>query len=65
MNLRKQPPGQCYWATLSCNRVRPMQNASPQGRYRYMVSLRVPPNGEHFCGGTLISDQVVLTAAHW
>ena len=36
-----------------------------QGRFSYMVSLRVPPGGDHFCGGSLIRDNVVLTAAHW
>ncbi|GAB4820314.1 hypothetical protein N2152v2_007360 [Parachlorella kessleri] len=37
---------------------------APPGRFSYMVSLRVPPGGDHFCGGTLIRDNVVLTAAH-
>ncbi|PRW20980.1 hypothetical protein C2E21_8410 [Chlorella sorokiniana] len=34
---------------------------APQGRYRYMVSLRVPASlgGEHFCGGTLIVATVL------
>lgn len=31
-------------------------------RYPFMVSLRI--NGEHFCGGTLIAPDVILTAAH-
>ncbi|KAI7844429.1 hypothetical protein COHA_002022 [Chlorella ohadii] len=33
----------------------------PEGRYRYMVSLRVPASlgGEHFCGGTLIVATVL------
>ena len=31
-------------------------------RYPFTVSLRM--NGEHFCGGTLIAPDVILTAAH-
>jgi secreted trypsin-like serine protease len=35
-----------------------------EGRYPYIVSLRSPSTGEHYCGGTLIASRVVLTAAH-
>lgn len=36
---------------------------SEPGRYPWMVSLRVG-SGLHFCPGTLIAEDVVLTAAH-
>ncbi|KAL7543821.1 hypothetical protein ACHAXR_013141 [Thalassiosira sp. AJA248-18] len=36
---------------------------APEGRYSYTVSLK-DGEGTHFCGGSLISTSVVLTAAH-
>jgi secreted trypsin-like serine protease len=41
----------------------------PDGKYPFMASLqadtsRRPPSKEHFCGGTLIDRDSVLTAAH-
>jgi len=36
-----------------------------QGRFLYMVSLRDNLMQQHFCGGTLIAPNTVLTAAHW
>ena len=36
---------------------------APEGRYPYAVSLK-DENGTHFCGGSLIANDVVLTAAH-
>ena len=35
---------------------------APEGRYSYAVSLQ--DNYGHFCGGTLIVPDVVLSAAH-
>ena len=34
-----------------------------RGRYPYAVSLQNPQTG-HFCGGSLIAKDVVLSAAH-
>lgn len=39
-------------------------HTSTARRYRYVVSLRRSTDGGHFCGGTLINPNVVLTAAH-
>ena len=41
----------------------------PEGKYPFMVSLQADTSGapaseEHFCGGTLIDSDSVLTAAH-
>ena len=37
---------------------------APPTRYPYFVSLRRSRSGSHYCGGTLIAPNVVLTAAH-
>lgn len=31
---------------------------------RYLVSLQTQDNAEHFCGGSIIGDRFILTAAH-
>lgn len=33
-----------------------------EGQFPYQISLRV--GGEHVCGGTIISNKFILTAAH-
>lgn len=37
---------------------------APTGRYEYMVSLRTPRDRMHGCGGVLIDERWILTAAH-
>lgn len=39
-------------------------NDADPDRYPYMVSLRKPRTGSHYCGGALITPNKVLTAAH-
>ncbi|XP_058799503.1 chymotrypsin-2-like [Phymastichus coffea] len=36
---------------------------APDGKYPYIVSLRRIPN-DHFCGGSIINNRWILTAAH-
>ncbi|KAG1657263.1 hypothetical protein FOA52_010834 [Chlamydomonas sp. UWO 241] len=38
-------------------------DAGPPGRHPYMASLRTS-SGSHFCGGSLVTPGVVVTAAH-
>lgn len=38
-------------------------NARP-GAHPWQISLRSSNNGRHFCGGSIISDEYILTAAH-
>ncbi|XP_076376429.1 chymotrypsin-2 [Megalopta genalis] len=35
---------------------------APAGKYPYQVSLK--NNGRHFCGGSIINERYILTAAH-
>ena len=37
-------------------------NSAKVGEFPWLVSVRV--NGGHFCGGSLINNRFVLTAAH-
>ncbi|KAK9879382.1 hypothetical protein WA026_006453, partial [Henosepilachna vigintioctopunctata] len=36
----------------------------PSGKYLFLISLREAKTMKHFCGGTLIKPNLVLTAAH-
>jgi hypothetical protein len=47
----------------SQNRIINGVEVDPPGKYPWMVSLQ-SSNGNHFCGGVLIDQQWVLTAAH-
>lgn len=35
-----------------------------EGQFPYQVSLRSALNGQHFCGGSILTQRFILTAAH-
>ncbi|XP_011701836.1 PREDICTED: chymotrypsin-1-like [Wasmannia auropunctata] len=37
---------------------------APPGKYPYQVSLKRTFSGDHFCGGAIISEKYIITAAH-
>ncbi|XP_018403934.1 PREDICTED: chymotrypsin-2-like [Cyphomyrmex costatus] len=37
---------------------------APDGKYPYQVSLKDAVTGKHFCGGAIVSQKYVITAAH-
>ncbi|GMH40226.1 hypothetical protein BSKO_08130 [Bryopsis sp. KO-2023] len=49
--------------TLPPDFVVPEMNCSRQGQFPYMVSVR-DRAGDHLCGGVVIAEDAVLTAAH-
>lgn len=38
-------------------------NTAQRGQFPYIVSLRHPQSNQHFCGGTILSDVWIVTAA--
>ena len=56
---------QFYLGDTSGDRVYGGKEVEPKGRYSFMTLLAITYNGAtHRCGGSLISRDVVLTAAH-
>lgn len=53
----------CQGASLSQERIIGGHPAA-LGQFPYTASLRYVANGNHFCGGTIISSRWVLSAAH-
>ena len=37
---------------------------APDGKYPYQVSIRYTRSNVHFCGGSIIRERWILTAAH-
>uniref|UniRef100_A0A3B5LGH1 Peptidase S1 domain-containing protein n=1 Tax=Xiphophorus couchianus TaxID=32473 RepID=A0A3B5LGH1_9TELE len=59
--LAQQQPSKWCGIVTKASRIVGGQDASP-GRWPWQVSIQT--NNSHFCGGSLITDQWVLTAAH-
>ena len=58
-------PEQTFCEDQIMSRVINGQEVNPAGKYPWMVSIqRNQYTGEHFCGGVLIDNQWILTAAH-
>jgi len=62
--VTSKPDGSCHCGAANHNRIVGGTEVSPAHKYPWQVGLKIRGGGSYWCGGSIINDRYVLTAAH-